>query len=382
MAYESVDKLQKALTADVFHYAKDSKKAAGRALGTLVEIVTYYLLKTWGLNNNISIERGLEEYGNPEISHNVEYSLHPIISDSLLAIAQTDKSITAHRIFKSLEERKFDLKKFEHKHNLLLNKDGVLRNACVIATSENSFLLCSIKTDSGDGFLQLHIYEQDKKPFAVFECKRVGVEEGNNKGPQTIEKAKQGAYVARTASSLQKVRTESGDMYGIIYKSDGAFLLEPYVDLMEKIIYSTDTELLRRFILTVGIVSNHGNWFTSDNKNKELKVLAQSYDWLLFLTDRGLSQFIERLLLKPVKEFEPVRKAFISSYAKGKKKNQFTKVQMHIEADRILLDYFGKHINLIESWFTVISPEKKQLAILKKELKELKSKNWEAILRH
>lgn len=28
------------------------------------------------------------------------------------------------------------------------------------------------------------------------------------KGPQTIEKAKQGAYVTRTASSLQKIREE------------------------------------------------------------------------------------------------------------------------------------------------------------------------------
>ena len=31
------------------------------------------------------------------------------------------------------------------------------------------------------------------EPFAIFECKRVGVEEGMRKGPQRIEKAKQGA---------------------------------------------------------------------------------------------------------------------------------------------------------------------------------------------
>jgi hypothetical protein len=42
MPYQSVDQLQKVLTEKVFHYAKDSKKAAGRALGTLVEIVTFY----------------------------------------------------------------------------------------------------------------------------------------------------------------------------------------------------------------------------------------------------------------------------------------------------------------------------------------------------
>ncbi len=380
MTYESVDKLQKALVANVFHYAKDSKKAAGRALGTLVEIITYYLLKTWGFNNHISIERGLEEYGNPEITHNVEYSLHPIVRNTIITIKKTGKSITASKILKELENQNFNLKGFTAKSYPLLNKDGILRNACTIATSRNSFLLCSIKADN-ESELELHIYEQNSKPFAVFECKRVGVEEGISKGPQTIEKAKQGAYVARTASSLQKIRTESGEMHGIIYKSDNTFYIKPYNDLMEEIIYSKDAELLRRFILTIGVVSNHGNWFTSENHNKELKVLAQSYDWLLFLTDNGLSEFIEKLIMKPSKQFERIREAFISSYSKKKKKNQFTKVQMNIEADRILLDYFSNNLRAVENWFNIISPKKKNLTILKDELKELKSKNWTEILK-
>ena len=46
MAYESVDKLQNALGEKVFHYTQDKKKAAGRALGTMIEITTYYLIKT------------------------------------------------------------------------------------------------------------------------------------------------------------------------------------------------------------------------------------------------------------------------------------------------------------------------------------------------
>jgi hypothetical protein len=269
MAYESVDKLQKALVENVFHYAKDSKKAAGRALGTIVEIITYYLIKTWGLNNQISIERGLQEYGNPDITHNVEFSLHPIVRSSFLTIDKTATSITANKILKALEVQKYDLTGFTLKNNQLLN-NGVLRNACTIATSKESMLLCSIKADKGDKY-ELHIYEQSKKSYSVFECKRVGVEEGMNKGPQTIEKAKQGAYVARSASSLQKIRTESGELHGIIYKSDGTYIIKPFVDLMEEIIYSNDKELLRRFILTVGVVSNHGNWFTSENQNKELK---------------------------------------------------------------------------------------------------------------
>ncbi|MDR3628118.1 MAG: hypothetical protein P4L45_14840 [Ignavibacteriaceae bacterium] len=223
MAYKSVDELQNALVGNVFGYAKDSKKAAGRALGTIVEIITYYLLKTWGLNNHISIERGLEEYGNSDITHNVEFSLHPISRSSFLTINKSDKTITAHMILKALKEQKYDLSGFERQSNQLLNK-GVLRNACTIATSKNSFLLCSINSELGDK-LKLNIYEQSKKAYSMIECKRVGVEEGMRKGPQTIEKAKQGAYVARTTSSLQKIRNESGEMNGIIYKSDGSYVI-------------------------------------------------------------------------------------------------------------------------------------------------------------
>ena len=378
MTYQSLDKLQRVLATEVFNHTKDPKKAAGRALGTLVEIITYYLLKTWGLNDHISIERGLEEYGNPDITHNVEYSLHPVIGNLNISIEKNDKSVTANAIIKALIKHKFRLKGFEKKSNQLLSSN-ILRNACTIATSSDSFLLCSIR-ESGGSKLELNIYEQSAKPYAVFECKRVGIEDGMKKGPQTIEKAKQGAYVARTASSLQKIRTESGQMYGIIYKSDGSYIVEPYVELMEKIIFSDNQELLRRFILTVGIVSNHGNWFTSGNQNKEMKVLSQSYDWMLFLTDAGLSEFIVNLLLSPTKKFEFLRETFLSSYKEGKKKNQFTKVQMNIHADAILREYFSKNLTKIEKWFNVISPEKKEVPVLKNELQQLKIKNWTKIL--
>jgi hypothetical protein len=194
------------------------------------------------------------------------------------------------------------------------------------------------------------------------------------------------AYDARTTSSLQKIRNESGELYGIIYKSDGTYFMKPYIEIMDEVIYSNDDELLKHFVLTVGIVSNHGNWikcnqnglfdFSNENFQKGLMILAQSYDWLLFLTNQGLSEFIDKLLLNPLEEFEPIKKVFLSSYTQSKKKNQFTKVQMNIDADGILLDFFSKNIAVIEGWFKVISPKDKELAFLKKDLKELKSKNW------
>jgi len=49
MPYESVDKMQNTLAESVFGYCTDRKKASGRALGTMVEIVTFYTLCAWGM---------------------------------------------------------------------------------------------------------------------------------------------------------------------------------------------------------------------------------------------------------------------------------------------------------------------------------------------
>lgn len=387
-SYQSVDKLQRLLADTVFKHTKDAKKASGRALGTLVEIITYYLLKTWGMNDQISIEQRLEEYGNPTIVHNVEYSLHPILKSQRFSFPKTQNSITARTILKELTAQGYDLNGFTKTSVSLLSK-GVLRNACTFAKSNDSNLLCSIESVSEDS-LNLQIYEQHRKPYAMFECKRVGVEEGMTKGPQTIEKAKQGAYVARMASSLQKIRDENGQMQGIIYRSDDTYIIKPYVELMEDIIHSDDLELLRKFIATVGIVSNHGNWikrdlegnltFSEELFQKELLVLAQSYDWLLFLTDQGLSEFIDNLLLNPDQEYAVLKETFMSSYKEGKKKNEFTKVQMNLEADGLLLKYFRENIDTVEGWFNIISPPSKTLIDLKIELTLLKNKNWINIL--
>ena len=377
MSYESVDKLQNALGEKVFHYTKDKKKAAGRALGTMVEIISYYLLKTWGFNNSISIERGLVEYGNDEISHNVEYSLHPIVAEYKIDIENDRKSITATKILRELEKQ-IDISGFRKRNNNLIDSHNVLRNACTIAESKNSFLLASFK-QVGIKSHQLYVFEQLQKSYAIFECKRVGIEEGTKKGPQTIEKAKQGAYVARTASSLQKIRTDSGEKFGIIYRDNNKPYIKPYIKLMEEIIYSNDIQLLQKFILTVGVVSNHGNWFTAENHNKELRVLAESYDWLIFLTDNGLAQFIDDLLLNPGKEYVKIQEAFKKSYTADKKRNVFTKVRMDFEADRLLIKYFSEKSDSIEKWFNVIAPQRRPIKELKKELHELRSKKWETI---
>lgn len=373
MSYKSIDTLQKALSEKVFAHTKDSKKAAGRALGTLIEIITYYLLREWNLSNCISIERKLAEYGNSSITHNVEFTLHPIIKRITFTQKSTDK-ISAKSIAKSLSLTD----DFITKSNMLIDKDLTLKNSCVIAESESFLIIANIEQLS-DNDITITANWQLTNPYAMVECKRVGVEEGNKKGPQTIEKAKQGAYVAQTTSSLQKIRNDKGEKYGLIYKN-GKAIIKPYSDLLDEIINSDDLNLLKNFNLSVGVVSNHGNWFTSEDQNKELKVLAQSYDWLLFLTDEGLAQFITDLLLEPSAEFEPIQAAFMSSYKEGKKANTFTKTKINYAAHQALCGYFSKNISEIEHWFNIISPENKSLQTLKETLSNLANKKWEDLL--
>jgi uncharacterized protein (DUF1810 family) len=111
MSYQSIDKVQSVLAEEVFGYAKDKKKAAGRALGTFIEIINFYLLKSWGLEQSTSIERGLVEYGNSEITHNVEYSLHPILSSRQIEVVNDGKTLTSNRIITELGD--IDLSKFK-----------------------------------------------------------------------------------------------------------------------------------------------------------------------------------------------------------------------------------------------------------------------------
>jgi len=363
----------------VFHYAVDRKKAAGRALGTLVEIITYYALKGWGFRDNVAIERPLPEYGNPAIQHNVEFSLHPVLRQQRIPLQAFTLPLTTAKLRASLDKLGFAHSDLVAKAAQVLSNQGVLRNACTFGESPSAFCIASVDETNEDRYA-LTVSVLSQHPFAIFECKRVGVEEGMKKGPQSIEKAKQGAYVARSVSSLQKVRYKNGQMGGVIQMPDGRFCHKPYIQLLEETVKSDDPAMLRDFILTVGVVSNHGNWFTEEDHNKELKVLAQSYDWLLFLTDQGLAQFVSELLLDPTPELADARAAFLRSYGRSASGNRFTKVKIDVKADVVLRGYFAKHESKIQSWFNIITPKGKGLKILEEELKILNDKNWNEIL--
>ncbi|MBI1741441.1 hypothetical protein HYR54_00030, partial [Candidatus Acetothermia bacterium] len=83
--------------------------------------------------------------------------------------------------------------------------------------------------------------------------------------------------------------------------------------------------------------------------------------------------------LKPSKTYEPIRKAFLTSYTGKSGVNQFTKVQMAYSADQLLQDYFARNPSKVESWFNVVAPQGKTLSFLRKELNILTGKNWAEI---
>lgn len=369
MGYESVDKLQNLLASEVFHYTIDRKKAAGRALGTFVELITYYLIKNWNLERFSSIEHSLPEFANGEITHNVEFALH---GSKLLVSDKINKNELPLSCSKVTKKHFAADKNISPKGGMIIDKNNVIKNAFILSTGEKSFV--SVYVNSANA--SYDIYELKNEPFAMLECKRVGVEEGMKKGPQTIEKAKQGSYVARTVSSLQKIRYNNGSLGGIVQKKNGLFVVKEYYTLLDEIINSDNAQLLQNFILTVGIISNHGNWFTSENQNKELKVLAQSYDWLIFLTDKGIGEFITDLLIKPRRENRAIKEAFNRSYNEHKKGNVFTKVKIDYDADVALSNYFKTNTKKISSWFNIITPKNRKLSELKRELLHLSNKDW------
>lgn len=351
--YQSVDKLQNMLANSIFHETASPKKAAGRALGTLVELITFYMIRDWDLESSLAIERGLPEYGNPDITHNVEFSLHPASESKKVKVLDPSKTLTPTQILAATS--KANLRIDGDKKNSALLKRNTLRHATVFADDDAGAAFWTAHMTGNDDHMQ--ITRLARKPYAMFECKRVGVEEGQKKGPQTIEKAKQGAYVARTVSGLQRVPRSDGSVAGVVEDQDGNLQHhDSYYDFLRNAIDDGDLQSLANIVLTVGVVSNHGNWFTSETQNKEMRVLAQSYDWLLFLTDDGLAEFIEDVLNGTQTELKATRDAFRASV--GRKKgtpNTFTKVTIDADADRELTDYFAKE-QPWDRWFNVIAP--------------------------
>ena len=140
MAYDSVDALQNIVADTVFNYASDRKKAAGRALGTLVELVTFYTLRAWDLRDHITIERRIPEFGNSDILDNVEFSLHPVRRRHNVVLDPLSLPITVTKLRHHLPSLESDGLKSAQ----ILGNDGIKRNACVIVETPAAIVVANI----------------------------------------------------------------------------------------------------------------------------------------------------------------------------------------------------------------------------------------------
>ena len=379
MTYESIEALQGALARDVFVRAKDAKKAAGRALGTIVETLTFFVLESWGLRDGLAIEQKLPEFGNGEITHNVEFSLHPRIDKTTINLRpdQLASSLSAKRLLKEFQDAWDICSDLTVSTTTILDKMLVQRNCCVIAKSDDGKQFVTAQLLGLGNQPVLHLNRLVSTPYAMFECKRVGVEEGQKKGPTSIEKAKQGAYVASRVSSLQRIFSYDGRHLAVVFEADGSARISPYKETLDWVISKGSLSDLEGVVATVGIVSNHGNWFTGTNLNKELKVLRQSYDWLLFLKDNALAEFITDAIFSPVIGMECVREAFLATYETMEKgrRNTFTKVTMSPTVYSAMLHYMvQRKEHIAKDWFEVLAPFGSSLFELQNELITLDSR--------
>ena len=128
MSFQSINALQQTLANSVFRYVADRKKAAGRALGTLVEIVTFCTLRAWNLSAHVVIERRVPEFANREIFHNVEFSLHHIHSRHEVSLKPPPLPLTAAKLKRELPF----LQDRDMRPVRLLSKDSLKRNAALL----------------------------------------------------------------------------------------------------------------------------------------------------------------------------------------------------------------------------------------------------------
>lgn len=377
MPYNSIDEIQSFIADSFFKKNKDPKKSAGRVLGTFVEIITYYLLKSFGFHKNMAIDTRLPEFDCRALTHKTELTLHRLRLLKSMAVDR-NASFSSDDALKEFKFKPDDLLN-DWMNNWMYDRDFVLSpsekiidaphgSSCIkngVTIGRSSRYMYAVSVDSSEDTCTCSKLEC--VPFAAFKCRRSG-----GRGSKTFKQVKQGIYVMRTFSALRRVKTSGGAMKGFVLCAFGKYILDDYFKLMERILIG-DLRGLYGFTLTVGVVSNYGNWFTSDNPDDDIKALQHEYDWLLSISDDGLAKFAGHILSDAM---PACRAAFTSSCSvnsatRRKNINTFTKSFIDYDADVELTKYFTDNADEILSWFNVMFPAGGSIDMLKIILRSL-----------
>jgi hypothetical protein len=124
-----------------------------------------------GFSKNVPIERRIPEFGRMDITHNVEFSLHAVRRESLLTIPRDGNAIRGKHFAGHPDFIDANLA------GELLSSIQLLRNSAILVEREGLIIVANL-VDMGDKTLDILIADLVQTPVAIFECKRVGVEDG------------------------------------------------------------------------------------------------------------------------------------------------------------------------------------------------------------
>jgi len=363
-SFGAIDEAQMALANEIFDSRESPKKAAGRAIGTLQEILAYSVLHHYELDSRTYLEYPLPEQGLEEVTHEVEFSIHPKVGERGAEISgrkhenATLSDLDASSLYDSKANR---LKKPTLVHH---DDDGWDR----IRTNPGLLKQDDLKNWEYDSIPIAYYNNGNKKivlldpqPIGFIECKRVGLEEGTTSGPQTIEKAKQATLVAFRTSRLQKIITSDGKK-GLLIDDDHVEVGN-FEELWEDTLSEGDPEELRGVVRSVLFFSNHGNWYPQDNEGKGVKMIKSSFDWAVWVEDEGLIELIEFVL-----NDTDMRNAFNLHVESSE--TILTKSKFESDARESMLEFVSSNWDRIsEDWFTVLEPEGKSIEDLMDEFR-------------
>lgn len=373
--YDQMRNIQEALSGLV-----GGQKTAGRRLGMILEIMTFLFFQSEGLGPSMRKGNQLPSFA-IDATHETDFSFHPILQTTSVEFSDSENQnrLGSHR--RPVPSTTFpivdQLNYLDSNSSIRTMKDKIIRNLTV-----NPLAVISVqdgeRKDSGDPLGQkicssiislssttgsvcnASISRLANSAFAKVECKRVGIELTADSAPQTIEKAKQGAYAADHASSYQSILSRTGEKFGVVLGEE--IEIGPYQDLRRQIINGELPSMLEGFCSTVFFFSEPSNWQTSDGIwKKDLEVLSSSFDWVIYLTDEAFIHFCQRFHIADTDDEDDCVREWIHNNAKLS--------EIPWNAYNQLMEYARE--NPPSEWFTVHTPDECDIAVLLEELHTL-----------
>lgn len=354
------------------------QKTAGRRLGMILEIMTFLFFQSQGLASSMRKGNQLPSFA-IDATHETDFSFHPVLQSTTQIFTNQQQQVGVSR--QPVPSRQFPISEqlslLDPDSLIPIMKDKIIQNSnvnplAVIAVPEgdrkdsgnpSGQKICSnitsLSSETGTR-CDVSINRLANSAYAKVECKRVGIELTADSAPQTIEKAKQGAYAADHASSFQSIYTRGGEKLGVMLGD--RIRVGPYDQLRNQIINGEIPGMLEGYCSTLFVFSEPSNWQTSNGVwKKDLEVLRASFDWVMYLEDEAFIHFCENFHLADSEGGDNSVRNWIHDNAKLS--------QIPWNAYNELMEYVRE--NPPAEWFAVHTPEEGNTTLLIEEMEAL-----------